>query len=37
MSGQRVVLDYKQHIGVPGTCFGDTEYFVTGVRLVGGQ
>ena len=36
MSGQRVVLDYKQHIGVPGTCFGDTEYFVTGVRLVGG-
>jgi len=37
MSGQRVVLDYKQHIGVPVTCFGDTEYFVTGVRLVGGQ
>ena len=37
MSGQRVVLDYKQHIGVPGTCFGDTEYFVTGVRLGGGQ
>src|SRR5438045_3782572 len=37
LSGQRVVLDYKQHIGVPGTCFGDTEYFVTGVRRVGGQ
>jgi len=37
MSGQRVVLDYKQHIGVPGAWFGDTEYFVTGVRLVGGQ
>ena len=36
MSGQRVVLDYKQHVGVPGTCFGDTEYFVTGVRLVAG-
>jgi hypothetical protein len=33
-SGQRVVLDYKQHVGVPGTCFGDTEYFVTGVRSV---
>ena len=33
LSGQRVVLDYKQHIGVPGTCFGDTEYFVTGVRV----
>lgn len=37
LSGQRVVLDYKQHIGVPGTCFGDTEYFVTAVRPVGGQ
>ena len=36
MSGQRVVLDYKQHVGVPGTCFGDTEYFVTGVRPVAG-
>jgi hypothetical protein len=35
MNGQRVVLDYKQHVGVPGTCFGDTEYFVTGVRPVG--
>jgi hypothetical protein len=35
-SGQRVVLDYKQHVGVPGTCFGDTEYFVTGVRTVAG-
>jgi hypothetical protein len=34
MSGQRVVLDYKQHVGVPGTCFGDTEYFVTGVRSI---
>jgi hypothetical protein len=34
MSGQRVVLEYKQHIGVPGTCFGDTEYFVVGARPV---
>ena len=36
MSGQRVVLDYKQHVGVPGTCFGDTEYFVVGARPVAG-
>ena len=36
LSGQRVVLDYKQHVGVPGTCFGGTEYFVTGVRPVAG-
>ena len=34
-SGERVVLDYEQHKGVPGSCFGDTEYYVTGVRLVG--
>ena len=32
LNGQRVVLDYEQHIGIPGTCFGDTEYFVVGVR-----
>ena len=35
LNGQKVVLDYKQHKGVPGTCFGDTEYFVVGVRRVG--
>ena len=36
LNGQRVVLDYKQHKGIPGTCFGDTEYFIVGVRPVGG-
>ena len=30
--GQQVVLDYAQHKGVPSTCFGDTEYFIIGVR-----
>jgi hypothetical protein len=34
VSGERVVLDYEQHKGVPGSCFGDTEYFITGVRKV---
>lgn len=34
-SGEQVVLDYEQHKGVPGSCFGDTEYFITGVRRVG--
>ena len=34
-AGQRVVLAYAQHKGVPGSCFGETEYFVTGVRPVG--
>src|SRR5438105_971319 len=25
LTGQRVMLDYKQHKGVPSSCFGDTE------------
>ena len=29
--GQKVVLDYAQHKGLP-SCFGDTEHFVIGVR-----
>ena len=32
LSGHRVVLDYEEHRGVPSSCFGDTSYFVTGVR-----
>lgn len=36
LSGERVVVTYEQHKGVPSACFGDTEYFVTGVRRVGG-
>ncbi|HWJ16933.1 MAG TPA: hypothetical protein VNS10_24520 [Gemmatimonadaceae bacterium] len=35
LNGQKVVLDYKQHIGVPTSCFGETEYFVVGARAVG--
>lgn len=34
LAGQRVALTYEQHRGVPLTCFGETEYFVTGVRRV---
>ena len=30
--GQRVVLSYRQHVGVPSSCFGDTEYYVTDVK-----
>jgi hypothetical protein len=32
--GQRVALTYEQHVGLPTTCFGDTEYFVTAVKVV---
>lgn len=32
MSGQRVTLSYEQHRGVPGDCFGETEYYITAVQ-----
>jgi hypothetical protein len=32
--GQRVALTYEQHIGLPTSCFGDTEYFITAVKVV---
>jgi len=32
--GKRVSVSYEQHRGVPTSCFGETEYFVTGVRVV---
>jgi len=32
--GKRVSLDYQQHIGLPTSCFGDTQYYVVGVREV---
>jgi len=32
--GQRVSLHYEQHIGVPTSCFGETQYFVSSVRVV---
>ena len=31
-AGKQVSLTYEQHRGVPTSCFGDTEYFVTGVH-----
>jgi hypothetical protein len=34
-AGRRVAISYQQHKGVPSSCFGETEYFVTGVRTVG--
>jgi hypothetical protein len=32
--GKRVRLTYEQHIGVPTSCFGETQYFVTNVQVV---
>jgi hypothetical protein len=34
LMGQQVVLTYDQHVGIPGSIFGETEYFVVGVRPV---
>jgi len=32
--GRRVSLYYEEHIGLPGSCFGETSYFVKGVRVI---
>ena len=32
--GQRVSISYAQHKGVPTSCFGETEHYVTAVRPV---
>jgi hypothetical protein len=34
LNGQHVMVEYEQHKGLPGSCFGETEYFITGVRAV---
>ena len=31
--GKRMALHYEQHKWIPTSCFGDTEYFVTELRL----
>ena len=31
--GKRVALTFEQHRWIPSACFGDTEYFVTAVKL----
>jgi hypothetical protein len=32
--GKRVAVTYRQHVGVPTTCFGDTGYWVTDAKVV---
>ena len=29
--GRRVTLRYQQHVGLPTSCFGDTQYFIASV------
>lgn len=33
-SGKRVSLSYEQHRGVPTSCFAETQYYITNLRLV---
>ena len=33
--GKRVSLSYNEHRGIPTSCFGDTQYYVTGIRVLG--
>jgi hypothetical protein len=32
LAGHKVALDYEEHKGVPSSCFGNTPFFITGVR-----
>ena len=34
LAGRQVQIHYEQHVGVPSSCFGETEYFVDAVRSV---
>ena len=34
LMGSRVSVTYKEHRGIPGSCFGDTNYYVTGAQAV---
>jgi hypothetical protein len=34
VAGKRVSLHYEEHVGVPTSCFGETQYYVTQVRVV---
>jgi len=32
--GERVVIHYSEHFGVPTSCFGNTRYFVNAVKVL---
>ena len=34
LAGAKVALKYEEHKGIPSSCFGDTPYYVVGVRKV---
>lgn len=34
LMGQRISLSYEQHVGIPSSCFGETQYYATKVHQV---
>ena len=32
--GRRVALVYDEHVGIPTSCFGDTRYFVSALKVI---
>ena len=32
--GKRQAITYEQHIGIPTSCFGETQYFATDVKVL---
>ena len=32
--GKKVALHYEQHKGIPTTCFGETDYYVTDIKVI---
>ncbi len=32
--GKRVSMSYEQHRGVPTSCFGETQYYITNMRIL---
>src|SRR6476469_4556745 len=34
LMGAQVAIHYEQHPGVPGSCLGETAYYVTGVKAI---
>ena len=33
-NGRRVIMYYREHRGIPSSCFGDTNYFVDSLRIM---
>jgi hypothetical protein len=32
--GRKVAMQYEQHVGLPTSCFGETEYFVKDLQVL---